>query len=188
MWAWLVEARVEVRRPMEATSDYWRSVYSMLQPHLNLMLVNPAHRKGIRGRKTDPSDAAFLARAGAFGWLPGERTREGWLVADVLAWVMQRRVVPADRAERLRKELAEIDAEVARLGAAEVVIGQFIEPNARVRPTTRPWPPSWSGSRPPRVQAECSWSRTTGRAWMRACCPPTTRRSATAGGVRRVAA
>ncbi|GAA5704952.1 hypothetical protein AQJ43_31700 [Streptomyces avermitilis] len=40
---------------------------------------------------------------------------------------MQRRVVLADRAERLRKELAEIDAEVARLEAAEVVIGQFIE-------------------------------------------------------------
>jgi hypothetical protein len=48
-------------------------------------------------------------------------------VADVLVWVMQRRVVLADRAERLRKELAEIDAEVARLEAAEVVIGQFIE-------------------------------------------------------------
>lgn len=40
---------------------------------------------------------------------------------------MQRQVVLADRAERLRKELAEIDAEVARLEAAEVVIGQFIE-------------------------------------------------------------
>ncbi|MER5542358.1 hypothetical protein ACWDBD_31740 [Streptomyces sp. NPDC001118] len=32
----------------------------------------------------------------------------------------------ADRAERLREELAEIDAEVARLEAAEVKIGQFI--------------------------------------------------------------
>jgi hypothetical protein len=48
-------------------------------------------------------------------------------VADVLVWVMERRVVLADRAERLRKELVEIDAEVARLAAAEVVMGQFIE-------------------------------------------------------------
>ncbi|MFJ3763080.1 transposase [Streptomyces sp. NPDC090080] len=62
--AWLVERRVEVV-VMEATSDHWRSVYYQLQPHLNLMLVNPSHLKGIRGRKTDPSDAAFLARAGA---------------------------------------------------------------------------------------------------------------------------
>ncbi|WP_131748953.1 IS110 family transposase [Frankia sp. Cppng1_Ct_nod] len=64
--AWLQEHRVEVV-VIEATSDYWRSIYYTLQPHLNLMLVNPAHLKGIRGRKTDPSDAAFLARAGASG-------------------------------------------------------------------------------------------------------------------------
>ncbi|GCE02616.1 hypothetical protein EHYA_10393 [Embleya hyalina] len=52
---------------MEATSDYWRGVYYVLQPHLSLMLVNPPHLKGICGRKTDPGDAAFLARAGASG-------------------------------------------------------------------------------------------------------------------------
>ncbi|MFD3452864.1 IS110 family transposase [Streptomyces sp. NPDC058691] len=64
--AWLLDRQVEVV-VMEATSDYWRGVYYLLQPHLNLMLVNPAHLKGIRGRKTDPNDAAFLARAGASG-------------------------------------------------------------------------------------------------------------------------
>ena len=45
----------------------------------------------------------------------------------VLTWVMQRRIVLAERVEQLRKELAETEAEVARLEAAEVVIGQFIE-------------------------------------------------------------
>jgi transposase len=64
--SWLVDRQVDVV-VMEATSDYWRGVYYRLQPHLNLMLVNPAHLKGIRGRKTDPNDAAFLARAGASG-------------------------------------------------------------------------------------------------------------------------
>jgi hypothetical protein len=59
--------------------------------------------------------------------LRGEPGQKGLLVADVLVWVMQWRVVLADRAERLRKELGEIDAEAARLEAAEVVIGQFIE-------------------------------------------------------------
>ncbi|MGW2249749.1 hypothetical protein ACWCXH_06065 [Kitasatospora sp. NPDC001660] len=48
-------------------------------------------------------------------------------MAEASVWVMQRRVVPADRAERLRKEPVEIDAEVARLEATDVVIGQFIE-------------------------------------------------------------
>jgi hypothetical protein len=48
-------------------------------------------------------------------------------LAEVLTWVIERRVVLADRAVRLRMELVEIEAEVARLEAAEVVIGQFIE-------------------------------------------------------------
>ncbi|MGW7409992.1 IS110 family transposase [Streptomyces sp. NPDC054833] len=65
--AWLMEREVEVV-VMEATADYWRGVYYVLQPHLNLMLVNPAHLKGILGRKSDPSDAAFLARAARPGW------------------------------------------------------------------------------------------------------------------------
>ncbi|MEU6541553.1 IS110 family transposase [Streptomyces sp. NPDC047000] len=68
--AWLLERRVEVV-VLEATSDYWRHLYYTLQPQLNLMLVNPAHLKGIRGRKSDPSDAAFLARAGASGMVMG---------------------------------------------------------------------------------------------------------------------
>jgi transposase len=59
----------------------WRAVYYVLQPHLNLVLVNPAHLRGIRGRKSDPSDAAFLARAGAAGmvrgsFVPDRRVRE----------------------------------------------------------------------------------------------------------------
>ncbi|MFL6057126.1 MAG: transposase [Actinoallomurus sp.] len=78
--AWLVARQVEVV-VMEATSDYWRAIYYVLQPHLNLMPVNPAHLRGIRGRKSDPSDAAFLARAGAAGmvrgsFVPDRRVRE----------------------------------------------------------------------------------------------------------------
>jgi transposase len=68
---WLSERRVEVV-VLEATSDYWRPVYYTLQTaRLNLMLVNPAHLKIVRGRKTDPSDAAFLARAAASGMVWG---------------------------------------------------------------------------------------------------------------------
>ena len=48
-------------------------------------------------------------------------------MADVLTWVMQRRLVLADRAERLRKELVDLEAEVERLAAAEVVFGQFAD-------------------------------------------------------------
>ncbi|MEU6064968.1 MULTISPECIES: hypothetical protein [Streptomyces] len=54
LMAWLLERRVEVVVP-EATSDDWRHLYYTLQPYLNLMLVNPAHFKGTRGRKSAPA-------------------------------------------------------------------------------------------------------------------------------------
>ncbi|WP_443072938.1 IS110 family transposase [Streptomyces sp. NBC_01451] len=68
--AWLLELRGEVV-VLEAASGYWRHLYYTLQPQLNLMLVNPARLKGIRGRKSDSSDASFLARAGASGMVMG---------------------------------------------------------------------------------------------------------------------
>ncbi|OKI25547.1 hypothetical protein [Streptomyces sp. CB03911] len=48
-------------------------------------------------------------------------------MVDVLTWVMQRRLVLAARAERLREELADLDVEVVRLEAAEMVFGQFAD-------------------------------------------------------------
>jgi len=103
---WLVERRVEVVA-LEATSDYWRAVYYTLQESLHVMLVNPSHLRGIRGRKTDPSDAAFLARAAASGmvlgsFVPPRAIRE---LRDV---TRRRTEVIADRGrevQRLEKEL-----------------------------------------------------------------------------------
>ncbi|MGW2893013.1 hypothetical protein ACWDDN_48575 [Streptomyces griseoruber] len=46
---------------------------------------------------------------------------------DVLTWTVERRMYLAKRAELLRKELAGIGVEVARLEAAEVVFGQWAE-------------------------------------------------------------
>ncbi|HEV2343238.1 MAG TPA: IS110 family transposase [Actinocrinis sp.] len=104
---WLIERRVEVVA-LEATSDYWRAVFYPLQDAgLNLMLVNPAHLRGIRGRKSDPSDAAFLARAAASGmvlasFVPARSIRE---LRDL---TRRRTEVTADRGrevQRLEKEL-----------------------------------------------------------------------------------
>lgn len=104
--AWLLERQAEVV-VMEATSDYWRPIYYLLQPHLNLMLVNPAHLKGIRGRKTDPSDAAFLARAGASGmvmasFVPGRDIRE---LRDLTRRRTELARAAGWEAQRLEKEL-----------------------------------------------------------------------------------
>ncbi|WP_406378493.1 hypothetical protein [Streptomyces sp. NBC_01618] len=48
-------------------------------------------------------------------------------MTDVLTWTVERRVQLAERAELLRKELTGIEAEVARLEAAETVFGQWAE-------------------------------------------------------------
>jgi transposase len=103
---WLRERRVEVV-VLEATSDYWRAVYYTLQPHLNLnlMLVNPAHLKGIRGRKSDPSDAAFLARASGMvlaSFVPEREIRE---LRDLTRRRTELVVARGQEAQRLEKEL-----------------------------------------------------------------------------------
>ncbi|MFV0433414.1 MAG: IS110 family transposase, partial [Leucobacter sp.] len=56
---------------MEATGDYWKPFYYGLEEHLNLMLVNARHAKNLPGRKTDVSDAQWLAELGAHGLVRG---------------------------------------------------------------------------------------------------------------------
>jgi transposase len=54
---------------MEATSDYWKPFYYLLEdlPDMEVMLVNARQVKNMPGRKTDVTDAAWLAQLGAHG-------------------------------------------------------------------------------------------------------------------------
>lgn len=53
---------------MEATSDYWKPFYYLLEDAgFELMLVNARHVKNLPGRKTDVADATWLAQLGAHG-------------------------------------------------------------------------------------------------------------------------
>ncbi len=56
---------------MEATSDYWRIWYYLLEgAGLNVQLVNPAHARQLAGRpKTDRLDAQWIARLAEMGLL-----------------------------------------------------------------------------------------------------------------------
>lgn len=54
---------------MEATSDYWKPFYYLMEDALPVMLVNAKQARNIPGRKTDVSDAAWLAQLGAHGLL-----------------------------------------------------------------------------------------------------------------------
>lgn len=46
---------------MESTSVYWQPIYSLLEEHFELLLVNAQHIKAVPGRKTDVKDAEWLA-------------------------------------------------------------------------------------------------------------------------------
>ena len=57
---------------MEATSDYWKPFYYLLEDGpFDVMLVNARHVKNLPGRKTDVCDATWLAELGAHGLVRG---------------------------------------------------------------------------------------------------------------------
>lgn len=60
--AWLKLCKVS-EVAMESTGQYWRPLWNVLEGHIaTLVLLNPAHVKGLAGRKTDRRDAEWLAR------------------------------------------------------------------------------------------------------------------------------
>jgi transposase len=69
--AFLIEQQVTMV-VMESTGDYWKPFYYVLEGGpFELMLVNPRHVKGVPGRKTDVSDAQWLADLAAHGLVRG---------------------------------------------------------------------------------------------------------------------
>ncbi len=57
---------------MEATGDYWKPFYYLLEDAgCEVVLVNARHVKNLPGRKTDVSDATWLAQLGAHGLVRG---------------------------------------------------------------------------------------------------------------------
>jgi transposase len=54
---------------MESTADYWKPVYNILEGEFEVFLVNAQHVKKVPGRKTDASDAEWLAELMLHGLL-----------------------------------------------------------------------------------------------------------------------
>lgn len=57
---WLMEQQVTVVG-MEATGDYWKPVYYVLEDAVEVQLLNAAHMHNVPGRKSDVSDSAWIA-------------------------------------------------------------------------------------------------------------------------------
>jgi transposase len=67
----LIDAQVTCA-VMEATGDYWKPFYYLLEDAgFEVMLVNARQVKNLPGRKSDVSDAAWLAQLGAHGLVRG---------------------------------------------------------------------------------------------------------------------
>lgn len=119
---WLIEQQVSLV-VMEATSDYWRSPFYLLEDALHVILVNAAHAKGLPGRKTDVADAAWLCQLGECGLLkasfvPPEPIRH---LRDLTRY---RAALAAERtreANRLEKELE--DAGIKLSTVASDILG-----------------------------------------------------------------
>jgi transposase len=58
---WLIEEQVSLVG-MEATGDYWKPVYYLLEDGFEVQLFNAAHMRNVPGRKTDVTDSAWIAR------------------------------------------------------------------------------------------------------------------------------
>ncbi|WP_335872518.1 IS110 family transposase [Bacillus sp. 2205SS5-2] len=58
---WLAEHKI-TDVAMESTGVYWKPVWNILESHFNLILANAQRIKNVPGRKTDISDAAWIAK------------------------------------------------------------------------------------------------------------------------------
>ncbi len=102
---YLAEQRVSVV-VMESTSDYWRPFYYVLEADFEVLLVNAHDVKNVPGRKTDVSDAAWLADLGAHGLLrasfvPPEPIRQLRDLTRARTHITQGRTREAQRLEKL---------------------------------------------------------------------------------------
>jgi len=63
---WLTEHGV-THVAMEATGVYWKPVWHLLEGHFEMVLANAQHIRNVPGRKTDVSDATWIADLLAHG-------------------------------------------------------------------------------------------------------------------------
>ncbi|MET7778155.1 IS110 family transposase [Streptomyces mirabilis] len=103
---WLIAEQVTLV-VMEATSDYWRGAFYLLEDCLDVILVNAAHAKGLPGRKTDVADSAWLCQLGECGLLkasfvPPEPIRH---LRDLTRYRSTLAAELGREAQRLEKEL-----------------------------------------------------------------------------------
>ena len=107
---------------MEATGVYWKPVFYALEDHFELWLCNAHHVKNVPGRKTDMSDAAWLADVVAHGmvrasFVPPPPIRE---LRDLTRYRKRQSDTRAAEVQRLEKVLQDAGIKLTSV-ASEVL-------------------------------------------------------------------
>ena len=95
---------------MEATGDYWKPFYYLLEDAgFEVVLVNARHVKNLPGRKTDVSDATWLAQPGAHrlvrgSFVPPEPIRQLRDLTRARTAITRERGREAQRLEKLLED------------------------------------------------------------------------------------
>jgi len=91
---------------MESTADYWKPVFNLLEGQTEVVLVNAQHVKKVPGRKTDASDAEWLAELQLHGllrasFIPGKPQRALRELTRYRSTVVRERARVVNRVQKL---------------------------------------------------------------------------------------
>ena len=109
---------------LESTGVLWKPVWNVLEGRFTLLLVNPRHLKKVPGRKTDVSDAEWIAQLLQYGLLRGSFV-PGRALRDLRDLTRQRAQLVAEHtraANRIHKVLE--DANIKLGAVATDVLGK----------------------------------------------------------------
>ncbi len=141
---------------MEATGDYWKPFYYLLEDAgFEVMLVNARHVKNLPGRKTDVADATWLAQLGAHGlvrgsFVPPEPIRQLRDLTRARTAITRERSREVQRLEKLLEDagikLSSVASDITGVSGRAMLRGADRRDNATRRcwPT---WPSVGSGRR-----------------------------------------
>jgi len=128
---------------MEATGDYWRPFYYVLEADFQVMLVNARSVRGVPGRKTDVSDAAWLADLGAHGlvrasFVPPEPIRALRDLTRTRTIITRERTREIQRLEKLLEDagikLSSVASEITGV-SGRLMLQALIDSQGRADPT-----------------------------------------------------
>lgn len=112
---WLAEHGV-THVAMESTGVYWKPVYNLLEDDFTVLVVNPQHIKNVPGRKTDVSDAEWIADLLRHGLIRGSYIPERWQ-RELRELVRYRRRLSEQRAQVVNRIQKVLEGANIKLGA-----------------------------------------------------------------------